>query len=216
VQAGAGGIRPKPAMTPTTAAPSCAKKFAIGFVADVAGLNSRADAAAWQGVGEALRHRPCGHADLAMPTRPSEYRPLLQVYADRHVDLVIAASFLLTDAVVEAARTNPGTHFLLVDPIVAPAGPAKLAVLTFRMDQTAYLAGALAGMVTKTGVIAGVYGPGGAPDQRDRTGFEHGALHVRPGTRVLGAYQPAADGRPYDNPSWARRKPGHLANRART
>ncbi|HEV2012336.1 MAG TPA: BMP family ABC transporter substrate-binding protein [Candidatus Dormibacteraeota bacterium] len=203
MQAGASGTRPKPATaatTATTATSSCVKKFSIGFVADVAGLNSRADAAAWQGVGEALRHRPCAHAYLAIPTRPSQYGQVLQAYAG--YDIVIAGSFLLTSAVVDAARANPDTHFLLVDPIVAPAGPANLAVLTFRDDQAAYLAGALAGMVTKTGVIAGVYGPGGAPDQRDRTGFEHGALYVRPGVRVLGAYQPAADGRPYDNPAW--------------
>ncbi len=204
MQAGAGGIRPKPATTPTATAAtsSCAKNFHIAFVADVAGLNSRADAAAWQGVGEALRLRPCAHAELAIPTRPSEYLSLLEGYAGHRVDLVIAGSFLLTGAAVDAAQANPGTHFLLVDPIVTPAGPANLAVLTFRLDQADYLAGALAGMVTQTGIIAGVYGPGGAPDQRDRAGFDHGARYVRPAIRVLGAYQPAADGRPYDNPAW--------------
>ncbi len=204
LQAGAGGIRPKPATTATAAAStsSCARNFQIAFVADVAGLNSRADAAAWQGVGEALRLRSCAHADLAIPTRPSQYLSFLAGYAGRRVDLVIAGSFLLTGAAVDAARAHPETHFLLVDPIVAPAGPANLAVLTFRLDQADYLAGALAGMVTKTGVIAGVYGPSGAPDLRDRTAFEHGALYVRPGVRLLGAYQPAADGRPYDNPAW--------------
>jgi len=199
VQAGTGGIHPKPA---TTGAASCAKEFLVGFVADVAGLDSRADAAAWQGVREALRRHPCAHADFTVPTRPSEYLHLLQAYADRRVDLVVAASFLLTDAVVDAARTNPATHFLLVDPIAAPVGSSNLAVLTFRDDQAAYLAGALAGMVTKTGLIAGIYGPGGAPDQRDRSGFEHGALYVRPAVRVMGAYQPAADGLPYANPGW--------------
>jgi basic membrane protein A len=205
VQAGAAGMRPKPATTATTATAatsSCPRNFQIGFVADVAGLNSRADAAAWQGVGQALRHRPCAHADLAIPTRPSQYLSLLQGDADHGVDLVIAGSFLLTGAAVDAARANPETHFLLVDPIVAPAGPANLAVLTFRLDQADYLAGALAAMVTRTGVIGGVYGPGGAPDQRDRNGFEHGALYVRHDVRLLGAYQPAADGRPYNNPVW--------------
>src|SRR4029077_4951047 len=117
-------------------------------------------------------------------------------------DLVIAGTFLLTDAVVDVARANPGTRFVLIDPIVAPAGPANLAVVVFREDQAAFLAGALAGMVSQTGVIAGVYGPFGAADQRNRAGFEHGAAYVRPGIRVLGAYQPAGDGLPYANPGW--------------
>jgi basic membrane protein A len=125
---------------------------------------------------------------------------LLQAYAG--YDLVIAGSFLLTDTVADVARSNPGTHFVLVDPILAPAGPPNLAVLVFREDQAAFLAGALAGMVSKTGVVAGAYGPFGAADQRNRAGFEHGAVYVRPGILVLGAYQPAADGLPYANPGW--------------
>jgi len=174
--------------------------FRIGFVADVAGLDSHADAAGWLGVREALHGLPCARADVAVPSHPSDYRALLQAYTG--YDLVIAGSFLLTDPVVEVARANPGTRFVLVDPLVAPPGQANLAVLVFRDDQAAYLAGVLAGMVSKTGVIAGVYGPGGAADRRNRSGFEHGAAHVRPEIRVLGADQPGGDGLPYANPGW--------------
>ena len=174
--------------------------FRVGFVTDVAGLDSSADAAGWRGVRDGLRAMPCARADVSVATRPSDYRPLLQAYAGH--DLVIAGSFLLTDPVADVARANPRTHFILVDPIVAPMPLANLAVLTFRDDQAAYLAGALAAMVTKTGIVAGVYGPGGAADQRNRAGFEHGAGYVRPGVHVLGAYQPAGDGLPYANPGW--------------
>jgi basic membrane protein A and related proteins len=169
-------------------------------VADVAGLDSRADAAGWRGVRDSLRGLPCAGADVAVPNRPAQYRELLQAYAG--YGLVIAGSFLLTDAVIDMARANPGTRFVLVDPIVTPPAQPNLAVLIFRDDQTAYLAGALAAIVTKTGVVAGVYGPFGAADQRHRSAFEHGAAYVRPGIRVLDAYQPAGDGLPYANPGW--------------
>jgi basic membrane protein A and related proteins len=197
VQAGASGTRPRVEPLPT--GPTCARTFAIGFVADVAGLRSSVDAAGWRGIGEALHEISCSHADLALPTRPSEYRSILQAYA--RDDLVIAGSFLLTDPVVDIARANPATHFLLVDPIVVPAGLSNLMVLSFREDQAAFLAGALAGMVTQTAVVAGVYGPGSAADRANRAGFEQGAQYVRPGVRVLGAYQPA-DGTPYQDPVW--------------
>jgi basic membrane protein A and related proteins len=199
VQAGASGTHPALSPSPT-AATVCASTFRIGFVTDVAGLRSSVDAAGWRGVGEALAEIPCGHADLALPTRPSNYRATLE--ADAGYDLVIAGSFLLTDPVVDIARANPATHFLLVDPLVVPSGPQNLAVLAFRDDQAAYLAGALAGIMTQTGVVAGVYGPAGAIDTRNRLGFEQGARDVRPGVRVLGAYQPAQDGAPYANPAW--------------
>jgi len=122
--------------------------------------------------------------------------------ADAGFDLVIAGSFLLSDAVVDVARANPATHFVLVDPLVIPSGPANLQVLVFRDDQAAFVAGALAGLVTQTGVVAGIYGPQGTGDQNNRLGFEHGARYVRPDVKTLGAYQPAHDGEPYANPAW--------------
>ena len=198
MQAGASAT-PRALVPSPTATPSCASIFRIGFVADVAGLGSSVDAAGWRGVNDALREVSCGHADLALPARPSEYRRALQAYAGR--DLVIAGSFLLTDPVVDVARANPATHFVLVDPIVMPPDVPNLAVLTFRSDQGAFLAGSLAGIVTRTGVVAGVYGPQGAMDIANRLGFENGARYVRPSVRVLGAYQPAG-GKPYADPAW--------------
>ncbi len=186
-------------MTSPTGRPSCATTFRIAFVADVTGLGSSVDAAGWRGVNQALDTVACAHADLALPGRPSEYRRTLQAYTDH--DLVIAGSFLLTDAVVETARANPATHFVLVDPIVMPPDVANLAVLTFRSDQGAFLAGALAAIVTRTGVVAGVYGSDGAMDRSNRLGFERGARHASPGVRVLGAYQPAGSA-PYADPAW--------------
>ena len=168
-------------------------------MADVAGMRSSVDAAGWRGVSKALAGLSCGHADLALPARPSEYQRALQAYS-RH-DLVIAGSFLLTDPVVDVARANPATHFVLVDPIVMPPDLPNLAVLTFRSDEAAFLAGALAGMMTRTGIVAGVYGPDGAMDRTNRLGFEHGARHASPGVRVLGAYQPAGSA-PYADPGW--------------
>ena len=200
VQAGASGSRQALAPSPT-ATPRCTQTFRVAFVADVAGLGSSVDAAAWRGVGAALGGQPCVLADLALPARPSEYRRLLQ--ADAGYDLVIAGSFLLTDPVVDIARANPSTRFVLVDPIVVPPDVSNLAVLTFRSDQAAFLAGALAGMVTRTGAVAGVYGPDGLMDRMNRSGFEGGARYVRQGIQVLGAYQPPG-GAPYADPVWGR------------
>jgi len=201
VQAGATGVRPAVQSTPSPIA-SCPTSFRVGFVTDVAGLRSAVDAEGWRGVGDALRDLPCAHAERTESRRPSDYRGNLQAAADRHDDLVIAGSFLLTDAVVDAARANPATHFVLVDPIVVPAALPNLLVLSFRRDQAAFLAGALAVMITRTGIVAGVYGPAGADDRTNRLGFEHGAQYVRPGIRPLGAYQPADAGAPYANPAW--------------
>jgi basic membrane protein A and related proteins len=201
VQVGATGAPPQPApLRSATATPSCARPYHVAFVTDVGGL--RADGDAYRGMTAALSTVGCGKSELISSLRPSEYEANLRLAAGRHPDLVVAASFLLTDAAVDAARADPHTDFLLVDPILSPPGLPNLETLRFRQDQSAFLAGALAAMLTETGVVAGVYGPGGLADQQQRAAFEHGAHYGRPAVQVLGAYQPAGDGAPYDNPRW--------------
>ena len=169
-------------------------------------MSSNADADAYRGVQAALAGIGCSQVQLITSHLPSDYAPNLQAAANRHPDAVIAGSFLLTDAVEQVARANPKTHFLLVDPIVAPKPAANLLVLTFRRSQGGVLAGAVAALLTRTGLLAGVYGPGDADDQAYRSGYEHGATFVRPGITVFGAFQSA--GEPYNDPSWAAQQAG--------
>jgi basic membrane protein A len=184
--------------------------YRVVFVADVAGMSSNADADAYRGVQQALAGIPCSQAQLILSHLPSDYSANLQAAANRHPDLVVAGSFLLTDAVEQVAQANPKTHFLLVDPIVAPKPAANLLVLTFRRRQSGFLAGALAAMLTRAGLLAGVYGPGDADDQAYRTGYEDGATYVRPGITVFGAFQSA--GEPYNDPSWGAAQAGTFSS----
>ena len=181
---------------------SCSSQFRVALVTDVAGLRSRADAGAWGGVGQAAEKIPCLQTELLTPSRPSGYRRSLEDAVDRHADLIIGGSFLLSDDLVDAARNHPGTRFALVDPLVAPPRLPNVDSVVFRRDQAAFLAGALGAIVSRTGVIAGVYGPAGSLDQENRQAFERGARYVRPGIAVLGEYQPATEGSPYANPGW--------------
>jgi basic membrane protein A len=181
---------------------ACSSTFNLVFVTDAELLRSNVDEDGWRGVSAALQHEPCARARLVISPRPSEYRPNLERAANYQPDLVIGASLLLRDSVMETARAHPEIRFLLVDPVVTTPGAANLAVLAFREDQAAYLAGALAAMVTRSGIVAGVYGPEGEPDRIHRLAFEHGAAQVRRGLTVLGAYQPPTEPSPYTNPAW--------------
>ena len=181
---------------------TCSTQVRVALVTDVAGLRSRADAGAWQGLTEAAGQIPCLQPELITPAHPSDYRQALQNATNRHDALVLGGSFLLGDAIVDAARANPATRFGLVDPLVAPPMLPNLDVVVFRRDQAAFLAGALAALSTSTDVVAGVYGPGGSLDVENRQAFEGGARYVRPAIAVLGAYQPPTEGSPYADPAW--------------
>jgi basic membrane protein A and related proteins len=171
------------------------------LLTDVSGLDSPVDADAWRGVQAARDHDPCLHVEMLRPRQPATYQRDLEMLAARD-DLVIAGSFLLSDAVAIVAPERPATRFVLVDPLVIPAGHSNLAIITFREDQAGFLAGALAAMVTRTRVVAGVYGLEGGAMSRYRHGFERGAATVDGSIRVLGAYQGSSDGPPFGNASW--------------
>jgi basic membrane protein A len=195
------GARPNVLPSPTHTTP-CSPEFRVGVVTDITGLHGTVDAAGWAGLQRAQRTTACLQAELITTPDPTRYQAELERAADQHSDLVIAGSFLLTDAVQIAAHDRPSTRFVLVDPLVIPPAQPNLAVLSFREDQAGFLAGALAAMVTKTNVLAGVYALESAAVGRYRQGFEQGARFVNPSVRLLGVYQGAQDGVPFGNPVW--------------
>jgi len=175
-------------------------------VTDVTGLDASVDRDAWAGVLRAAHNNRCLTATLLRSIRPSDYEQNLQMLAQQPVDLVVAASFLLTDAVSAVAEKIPGTHFVLVDPLEPPAPLPNLTVVGFDVEQTGFLAGALATIVSQSQVVAGIYGPAVGQEVQYRTGFEEGARSVNPAVRILGAYQSASDGTPYHDPVWGARQ----------
>jgi basic membrane protein A len=210
VQAGASPGQQVPRPTPSFPTASCTSHFRVAFVADVAGLRSTAEAQAYRGLLQALAGSACTSSELINSRRPSDYVASLEAVSRRN-DLVVAGSFLLSDAVVQVAQRNRKSKFVLLDPIVNPPAFENLAVLRFRRDQGAFLAGALAALLTRSGIVAGVYGPGGPDDQTMRDAFEAGAAFQRPGIMVLGAYQPADQGEPYNDPAWGAAQAGWFA-----
>jgi len=58
----------------------------------------------------------------------------------------------------------------------------------FREDQSGFLAGALAGMITKSGTVAIVAGKEIPPVKKFRNGFDNGAKYVNPEVNLLGVY----------------------------
>jgi len=90
-----------------------------------------------------------------------DYVPnLTRLAVDKKCRLVIAVGSTMADAVYKAAEESPGTWFALID--AQPFDPAtlvprpqlqNLTCYLFREEQAAFLAGAIAGMATRTNRI---------------------------------------------------------------
>jgi basic membrane protein A and related proteins len=134
---------------------------------------------------------------------PTDAPKNMQLFADLHYDIVVTVGALLADPSVTFARSHPGIEVIQVDPTGQQGTPANWVGLAFREDQAGFLAGALAGLSTRSGVIGEVFGLAVPAAGRYRAGFEHGARYTNPRVDVRGVYQPACScSRDFNDPEW--------------
>lgn len=121
---------------------------------------------------------------------PSDYGQVLQALVDSGSGLVFACGQAWSEALAQAARQNPSTHFVLLD--AASADPSSLANLTrlaFSEEEAVFLAGALAGAYVRSNPKARLGFLGGqdqSANQVRSAGFVAGATYVNPNLRKPG------------------------------
>ncbi len=116
---------------------------------------------------------------------PGEFEENFRQYGAEGYNVVFANGFEYQDAVQRVAPDYPRTVFIITS---GDRTGANWAGIDFQFEEGAYIAGILAGMVTKTNVIATIGGTELPPVRRGFAGFEAGARSVNPGVRVLSAY----------------------------
>jgi basic membrane protein A len=126
----------------------------------------------------------------------TDYVPNLTGLAEDGADIVFAVGFLMEEAVKEAARNNPDTYFAGIDIGAGPDDPANFQGILYREEQSGYLAGVVAGMMTReyasaspklnsenvVGVVLGMLIP---PVEKFEVGFIQGVKSVNPDATVL-------------------------------
>src|SRR5256885_1276849 len=147
-----------------------------------------------------LRSKPFPHLGIPQPIvlrgkAQEDYEPNLRLLAAQGADLVVAVGFMMEPATRKVARDNPRTKFLLIDsPILDEAGkPATLPnvrAVVFRENEGTFLAGAVAGEITRTGKVGFVGGMQLPLIQKFEAGFRAGVSVVNPeaGRNLLVAY----------------------------
>ncbi len=115
----------------------------------------------------------------------ADIEPTLERYAQSGYDLIIAHGFQWGDAAVRVGKNYPDVRIVVFTGLVASENVASI----FPMQQEgSYLLGALAGMMTKTGVIAFVGGEEYPNVINILEGFKLGARQVNPDLTVVRVY----------------------------
>ena len=189
VAAGCGSGGSSGSSSPGGSAPasSSAPSVKIGLVTDIGGLNDRSfNHLAYLGLQNA-EHQLGVQGEVLQSNSDSDYVPNLQTAAAHGDNLVIAVGFLMESAVEKVAQAFPNTNFAIID-----SGPAKpipnLKSLLFHEQDGGYIAGYLAGLVTKTNVVSTVGGQKIPPVDHYIAGFQAGAKAADPKVTTLNAY----------------------------
>ena len=127
------------------------------------------------------------HADVShIQTRtPAEFDENFRQYGAKGFDLVFGHGFEFQDAALRVAPSYPNTVYVTT----AGTSVAKnVAGASFAFEEASYLAGMVAGRMTKSNLVGMIGGTELPPVKRSFVAFEQGAKSVNPNVRVVVSY----------------------------
>lgn len=175
--------------TAEVTAADCPKEevLCVGLVTDVGKVNDKSfNQSAWEGV---LLAQEQGVADLVQYIETADakdYAKNIAQFADAGFDVIVTVGFGLGEATDEAALAYPNVWFIGVDQFQAwefdddaSNDIPNVSGLGFPEDQAGFLVGALAAMMSESGVIGAVCGTDVVPPVwRFGEGYKAGAAYA--------------------------------------
>jgi len=197
-----------------TGGTTCTKTYKVGLVTDVGKLADKSfNFDSNNGVLDAQNDASlCVKGKAIESSVEADYPKNIQTFLDAGYDMIVTVGFKLGDATIKAAKANPNVKFAMVDfadfaELGKPAHPANLVGITFKEDQPGFLAGALAGLMTKTNVIGAVGGLITVPAVPNYiNGYTNGAKYTNPNIKVLKIYQPESGAKDFNDPVWGKQQ----------
>lgn len=178
---------PAPAETEAPAPPPAEEAYRIGLVTDVGKVNDGTfNQYAYEGLLRAAEEFSLDNAFIETQ-QPTDYEKNVQQFVDEGFDQIVTVGFMMGETTQKVAEATPGVNFCIVDFSYDPVIPNVMG-LVFREDQSGFLAGALAGLMSESktvGIVAGMEIP---PVKKFRNGYENGVKYVCPECNTIGVY----------------------------
>ena len=184
-----------------------APTFSIGLVTDTGKVDDKSfNQSAWEGVVEAADGLSDEGVDVDFTFIETEaakdYETNIGLFVEAQTNVIVTVGFGLGEATLVAAEANPDILFIGVDQFVGVDLP-NLAGLIFEEDKSGFLAGALAGLLTKTNKIGAVLGTDLVPPVvAFKEGWENGARYTNPAVEVITSYHPGGLDTAFSDPEW--------------
>jgi basic membrane protein A len=172
----------------------------IGMVTDIGQLEDKSfNEYSWKGVQEGAK--AIGGTAANIVTKDiADYKQNIQQFVDQKYDVIVTVGFLIGTDTLAAAQANPTIQFFGVDQFICVAKdandkacqgtiPPNYQGILFNEAQSGYLAGIVAGTITKSGKIGAVGGREDVPPVVNFIkGYENGAKSVKSNVQVIVNY----------------------------
>jgi len=194
------GCGPKGA---TEADCATAEVLCVGLVTDVGEVDDKSfNQSAWEGVKKA--EAELGAIVNYVETKDAkDYAANMQLFIDKGYDVIVTVGYALGTATVEMAKANPNVKFIGVDQGQWSETVPNVAGLVFDEGKSGFLAGVLAGSLTKTNTVAAVLGTDLIPPVVFfNLGYIAGAKYVNPDINVISTYHPGGLDVAFTDPEW--------------
>jgi basic membrane protein A len=201
VAAGCGGDEDEaadeepPAATGATGTEPEGEPIRVGLVTDIGGLDDKSfNMLANQGL-ERARDELGVEIRVLQSSSDADYVPNLSSLAEEGYNLIISVGFLMGEVTEQVAKEFPDVNFAIID-FAYEAAPENLQGIVFKEQETGYLVGYLAGLVTQSdlertneqNVVSSVGGQKIPPVDRFIAGYMAGAKAANEGVETLNAY----------------------------
>lgn len=180
-------------------------RLCIGLVTDTGKVDDKSfNQSAWKGAQDGAK-AVGGFAKYIETIDPKDYASNIGQFATKNYDVIIGVGFLMAEAMTTAAKQYPKIKFIGVDQFQG-ATIANLTGLVFPEDKAGFLAGYLAGHLTKSGKTGAVLGTDVVPPVRYfGEGYRNGVAYA---AKELGKKYPAtrliyhAPDNAFNDPAW--------------
>jgi basic membrane protein A and related proteins len=188
-----------PAAPAADAKPACALK--IGYVSDVGKINDQSfNQASWEGVQAGAQALNLSKDCFSfIETKDSaDYATNIDTFIKEGYNVIVTSGFAMGAPTRAAGKANPNVSFIGVDQSQVndkfePDPMTNVVGLNFHEDIGGFMAGALAGLMTKTNVVGGVFGCQFIPAvARYEVGYHNGVLFTNPKAKVIDIYHPGS------------------------
>ena len=167
-------------------------KFQIGLVFDVGGRGDKSfNDSAYNGLEMAKAKHGINFLYIEPQGEGADREAALrQMAVDPDVGLIIGVGMLFSEDITAIASEFPDKKFVCIDYIQQPKVviPANLQGIVFEEKKGSFLAGALAGLLTKTKTVGFIGGMESSVIKKFERGFIDGVRSVNPGVRVISGY----------------------------